>query len=168
MQIDFSWLNAANDLITAAVSIGGVVLAHRRGWIGAVARELVQDGPRLFGDVEQVAKGVGQLVPAVNVAEQALKSEVEQLTAKARQTELYRAASVGLHAFGAALGALSDDQRKALTFWIASRVPGVTPDEIAAALEFVQKEADEAAASALFQSANAFTEAQKATQQQSA
>lgn len=163
--MDFSWLTAANDLVTALVSIVGVIVAHKKGWIGTVVHTIAEEGPRLLRDAEQVAEGVGQVIPAVSEAEQRLKDEVAAVTERARQTELYRAASVGLHAFGSALGALSEDQRKALSFYIASRVPGATPDEIAVALEFVQKEADEAAASPLFQSANAFTEAQKATQQ---
>jgi hypothetical protein len=164
--MDFSWLTAANDLVTALVSIVGVIVAHKKGWIGTVVHTIVQDAPRLVGDVEKVAETIGQVVPVVSEAEQRLKDEIAAVTERARQTELYRAASVGLHAFGAALGALSEDQRKALTFWIASKVPGVTPDEIAAALEAVQREADEAAASALFQSANAFTQAQQQAQAQ--
>ncbi|WP_074951116.1 hypothetical protein [Alicyclobacillus macrosporangiidus] len=164
--MDFSWLNAANDLVTAAVAIGGVIVAHKRGWIGTVVREIVHEGPRLLRDAEQVAEGVGQLVPAVTEAEQRLKDEIAQITERARQSELYHAASVGLHAFGVALGAVSEDQRKALTFWVAARVPGVTPDEISAALEAVQREADEAAASPLFAAATAFTQAQQQAQAQ--
>jgi hypothetical protein len=161
----FNWFTAVNDLVTSAITIGGIVVAHRKGWVKAVVEELIRRGPQLVKDVQQVAEGVGQLVPAVGEAEKALKEEIEQLTDKARKTELYRVAAVGLHAFGAALGALSEDQRKALSFYIASRVPGATPQEIADALAFVQKEADEAAASPLFQSANAFTQAQAAQMQ---
>ncbi|MCL6597690.1 MAG: hypothetical protein K6T81_03000 [Alicyclobacillus macrosporangiidus] len=82
------------------------------------------------------------------------------------RTELARVALVGLHAFGQALDSLSADQKKALAFYIASRVPGVTEQEIEAALQAMQREADAAARSALFQSANAFTEAQKTLQWQ--
>jgi hypothetical protein len=163
--MDFTWLNAANDLVTAVVTIfgtvAGYIAAHKRGWVYSSVKTIAKEGSRLVKDAEQVAEGVGQLVPAVGAAEQALTAEVEQLAAKARQTELYRVAAVGLHAFGATLDALSEDQRKALSFFVASKVPGVTPQEVADALEFVQKESNEAANSPLFTAANAFTQAQQ-------
>ncbi|WP_211227444.1 hypothetical protein, partial [Alicyclobacillus contaminans] len=129
------------------------------------AKEVVTEGGRIIKDAEQVAEGLAEVIPGAQTAEERLKRQVEELTAKARQTELYQFAAVGLHAFGTTLDALSEDQKKALEFDIASKVPGVTPQEIAAALDFVQREATAAASTPLYTAANAFTQAQQAPAQ---
>ncbi|WP_067924903.1 hypothetical protein [Alicyclobacillus shizuokensis] len=167
--MDFSWISAANDLVTAIVtvagSVGGYIAAHKRGWISASIQAVAVEGKRIVTDAEKIAEGLAEFVPGAQTVEEKLKQEVEELTAKARQTELYHVAAVGLHAFGTTLDALSEDQKKALEFDIASKVPGATPQEIAAALDFVQREATAAASTPLYTAANAFTQAQQAPAQ---
>jgi hypothetical protein len=166
--MDFSWISAANDLVTAIMtvvgSVGGYVAAHKRGWIYSAVKEAINEGGRIIKDAEQVAEGLAEVIPGAQTVEEQLKQQIDELTAKARQSELYHAAAVGLHAFGVALDALSEDQKKALEFDIASKIPGATPQEIAAALDFVQREATAAAATPLYTAANAFTQAQAAAQ----
>uniref|UniRef100_UPI00146FB674 hypothetical protein n=1 Tax=Alicyclobacillus contaminans TaxID=392016 RepID=UPI00146FB674 len=128
------------------------------------AKEVVTEGGRIIKDAEQVAEGLAEVIPGAQTTEERLKQQVEELTAKARQTELYHYAAIGLRAFGVALSALSADQRKALELWIGSKVPGVTPAEIDAALQYVENVTSQAAGDPLITTANAFTQAQQAQQ----
>ncbi|GMA55449.1 hypothetical protein GCM10025857_68060 [Alicyclobacillus contaminans] len=140
--------------------------AHKRGWIYSAAKVVTTEGVRIVGDAEKVAEGLAQIIPGAQTAEEKLQKEVEELTAKARQTELYHYAAIGLRAFGTGLQSLSADQRKALELWIGSKVPGVTPAEIDAALQYVENATSQAAGDPLITTANAFTQAQQAQQAQ--
>ncbi|MCL6516938.1 hypothetical protein [Alicyclobacillus sp.] len=183
------WNDVLTILGTAATVLAGLFGLNRR-WplLSKTIQWLEHDGVTLIEDVSKLARDVSDapFLPHAQGAQGAgfgqgngsgpagavsggaaatgAPASGRALGDQALRAELCRVALVGLHAFGQALDSLSADQRKALAFYVASRVPGVSEQEIEEALQAMQREADAAARSALFQSANAFTEAQSTLQ----
>ncbi|MCL6594311.1 MAG: hypothetical protein K6T31_10070, partial [Alicyclobacillus sp.] len=161
-RMDSTVLNDIVTIVGTTLTVLAGLFGLNKRWplLSKAVAWFEQDGPTLIQDVGKVARDLEQSPfwpkPQTSGEAPATVPHPQWL-----QTELGRVALVGLHAFGDALDQLSDDQKKALAFYIASRVPGVTPTQIDQTLAAMQREADVAAKSALFQSANAFTEAQK-------
>jgi hypothetical protein len=189
------WNDLLTILGTAVTVLAGLFGLNRR-WplLSKTIQWLEHDGATLIEDVGKLAKdvsgapifqsgasggggaaagagggsvgGPGRLSGTGGVAAPSGTPATAPAVDAVLRAELGRVALVGLHAFGQTLDSLPADQKKALAFYIASRIPGVSEQDIEAALQAMQREADAAARSALFQSANAFTEAQKALQWQ--
>lgn len=148
-------------------AVGGAVLTsilnhvgQRFPKFGAVIGFVKKVGPTLLKDAEKLIADVAH-TPAGIAAEHALKTQVDDLAANNRTLQLLAEAGTALHALGQSLSTLSDDQKKAIVFDLASVLPDATRKEIEDAITAAQQKSDTKAASAIYVAANQFTAAQQ-------
>jgi Ser-tRNA(Ala) deacylase AlaX len=152
-----------NDVITAVISVAGIVGLIRRGKLNVAT--VVEAAENVAHVVEDVAK-----TPVGKVIEAELKHKLNNAMEQLHATELERLAAISLNAFGATLESLSDVQKHAIVKFVRENLPGVevSDDDIMKALEAAQEAAQKAAQSQLFRLANDFTQAIAQPQQQPA
>lgn len=162
MQMD--WTLIANDVVGAAITIGGLIGLNKRFPGLLKAEKFIADHA---GEIVQTAESVVKdlaATPIGAVVKHHLQSEVDKVTEQLKQSEIARLALVGLHSFGTTLDGLSDVQKVALAKFVTESVPAVwnvTQEEVLAVLADVQKAADAFAQLEIVKAANIFTDAQK-------
>jgi Ser-tRNA(Ala) deacylase AlaX len=150
----FDMNQLVNDVITAVISIAGIVGLIRKGKLNVAT--VVEAAKDVAHVVEDVAK-----TPVGKVIEAELQHKLNSAIEKLHATELERLAAISLHAFGATLESLSDVQKHAIIKFVHENLPGVdvSDDDIMKALEAAQEAAQKAAQTPLFKLANDFTQA---------
>lgn len=143
-----------NDVITAVISVAGIVGLIRKGKLNVAT--VVEAAKDVAHVVEDVAK-----TPVGKVIEAELKHKLNNAMEQLHATELERLAAISLNAFGATLESLSDVQKHAIVKFVRENLSGVevSDDDIMKALEAAQEAAQKAAQSQLFRLANDFTQA---------
>ncbi|UOF90746.1 hypothetical protein LSG31_00240 [Fodinisporobacter ferrooxydans] len=158
----YDYTQLINDVVAAGLAVSGIVGLARKGKLN-------------FGVIKEVAKDVAVVaedavkIPAIAAVKTELEHKLSGVMDDLKKSELGRLAAEALNYTEKDLKDLSDDQKKALVFYVQSALANkynVTKDEIEKALELAQQASDAIADSPLVKAADAFTAELQAPQTQ--
>lgn len=144
---------AVQVLATIFGAVGGVVFAHKKGWIKSAEQNVIAAAPVIAEVVTEGETILRNVLHAPQLAGVDLK--IHQLASKLADSQIVQIAGTALHSFSKHISQLTEDERATAVLFVQTEAKkrfGLTinASQILAALSDAQKLADEFVASDLF------------------